>query len=32
MTDLAVALAVWIAAGLIAARITGLNRLEEDDE
>lgn len=31
MTALAVALA-WIAAGLIAARMTGLNRLEEDDE
>ncbi len=31
MTALAVVIA-WIAAGLIAASMTGLNRLEEDDE
>lgn len=30
MTTLAAIL--WIAAGLIAARMTGLNRYEEDDE
>lgn len=31
MTTVAVVIA-WFAAGLIAARITGLNRYEEDDE
>lgn len=31
MTALAVVIA-WIAAGLIAARMTGLNQLEDEDE